>query len=348
MTACRFALVGSGNISATYVRAVAALGADRAVVAAVVSRSGRRPEGVADTIPVYDCIEAVDVPVDAVILATPNGLHHEGAAAAAARGLHVLTEKCLDVTVEAMDRMIHDCDGAGVKLGVAFQRRMSPDNQVMKRVLADGVLGRVFAADLCVKFFRDQAYYDSAAYRGTRDLDGGGPFMQQAAHNIDVFAWFFGMPSRVASMLGTYAHSIESEDHGVALLRYADGMIGTVTASTCCIPGYDAALAIHGTRGSVRMENDEIVDWQVPGVANPSDAGRFAVHSGAGNALVADTAGHEAILTDFIAAIHEDRAPAVTGESARLATELVLQIYAADTPARLTYPRGRTMVSRNH
>ena len=322
----RFVVVGSGNMAGTYAEAVGKF--DDVEIVGVVSRAGNRPAELDETTPVVPSLAAVETAYDAVILTTPNGLHHEGAVAAAALGKHVLTEKVLDVSTANMDRMTAACEQAGVKLGVAFQRRMSPDNRAVKDLLDAGACGRIYAADLEVMFYRDQAYYDSAAYRGTRDLDGGGPFMQQAAHNIDIYTWFFGMPTRVASMLDTFCHEIEGEDHGVAILRHADGMIGSITASTAAAPGHPAKLAVYTEKGSLTLTNDCVSDWNVDGVDNPSDDAAFAVHSGASSAAVSDTAGHEAILADFVAAVREDREPAVPASSARLATELILQIYA--------------------
>jgi predicted dehydrogenase len=322
----RFVIVGSGNIAGTYLQAIGNV--PEAMAVGMVSRSGRRPDRAAasDTLEVAESIAGIGTDFDAVILATPNGVHHEGCIAAAELGKHVLSEKVLEVSLQHVDAMIRACRTRGVKLGVTFQRRMSPDNVVVKDLLERKQLGRVFAADLSVKFYRDQAYYDSAPYRGTRDIDGG-PFMQQAAHNIDIYAWFFGMPETVLSMLDTFTHDIESEDHGVALLRHGNGMIGTITASTSTRPGFPARLEIHGERGTVILENDAITTWAVEGMSNPSRAGELEVHSGAASAAVTETAGHEAIIRDFIAAVREDREPAVSGESARRTTELILRIY---------------------
>lgn len=324
----RFVIVGSGNMAGTYAGLVKKL--PGMAVVGVVSRSGRKPEPLADDdVEVAAAIGTVRSDFDAVILATPNGTHHRGAIEAANLGKHVLSEKVLDVTIEAMDAAIDACRQHGVKLGVVFQRRMSPDNAAMKSVLDSGALGRIYAADLSVKFFRDQAYYDSADYRGTAGMDGG-PFMQQAAHNIDIYTWLFGSPKTVVSALGTFAHDIESEDHGTALLKYDNGMIGTIIASTVCAPGFPATLSIHAEAGTVIMENDVITEWAVEGVENPTQTGDMKIHSGASSAAVSDTAGHEAILTDFVEAVRNDRDPAVTGESARAATELVLRIYGSD------------------
>jgi predicted dehydrogenase len=320
----RFAIVGSGNISSAYIQSIGNL--PDVELVALVSRSGRRPEDLPANVPVCPSLSQVDRPFDSVILATPNGLHCQGAIKASGLGKHVLTEKVLDISREAMDRMTEACEQAGVKLGVAFQRRMSPDNVAIKKLVEAGTFGRIFAADMQVKFYRDQAYYDSAPYRGGYEVDGGGAFIQQAAHNADLLCWLFGMPDKVVSMLGTFDHDIEAEDHGTALFHYPDGMIGTFCASTVCRPGYPTRLEMHAEAGSVVMENDQITTWSVDGVDNPS-AADFDVHDGATSAAVSDTAGHEAIIRDFVQAVREDRDPAVPPASGRLATELVLQIY---------------------
>lgn len=324
----RFVIVGSGNISRTYLHAIDNL--PGVAVAAMVSRGGHRPAHLPSAIPVFTSLASVSVPFEAVILTTPNAMHHQGAIEAAHLGKHVLTEKVLDISIANMDAMTAACAAAGVKLAVSYQRRMSPDNIAMKALLDSGQLGRVFAADMRVKFYRDMAYYNSGPYRGKYALDGGGPFIQQASHNVDIFCWFFGMPDQVVSLLGTFVHPIEVEDHGVALLRYANGMIGTITASSACKPGFPPVLDIHSERGSVVMVNDDIVTWNVEGVERPAKPAGFEVHSGSNTAAVTDTAGHEAILRDFVEAVRENREPAVPASQGRLATELILKIYQAN------------------
>jgi len=163
----RFALVGSGNIANTYVQALRRV--PEASLVAIVSRSGTRPTmlGPGEQVEVGRSLGDLRTPYEAVILATPNGLHHEGAVEAAGLGRHVLTEKPLAVTLAAADQAIKACRAAGVTLGVSFQRRMSPDNIIVKALIDEGALGRILAADVAVKYYRDQDYYDSAPYRGT-------------------------------------------------------------------------------------------------------------------------------------------------------------------------------------
>jgi UDP-N-acetyl-2-amino-2-deoxyglucuronate dehydrogenase len=327
--AMRFVIAGTGNISRTYHTVISKLPGTEVV--GFVSRRGNRPAYLPSDVAVETATELDDLTVDyeAVVLATPNGLHRDGAVAAARLGKHVLTEKPLEVSLERMDAMIGACRRADVRLGVAYQRRMSPDNRALKALLDDGRLGRLYAADLSVKFFRDQAYYDSAPYRGTWEIDGGGAFTQQASHNVDLYCWFFGMPERVVSMWGTLGHDVEVEDHGVALLRHADGMIGSIIASTVARPGFPARLEVHAERGSIVLENDVITTWEADGLENPSTPPSGVIHSGA-TVAVTDTAGHEAVVSDFVQAVRERRDPAIPGESARLATELILKIYGAN------------------
>ena len=257
----KFVIVGTGNISKAYWRAIEHLSGIEVV--GFVSRSGNRPQWLPDKAEVEIALTISEVKgdFDGVILCTPNKLHHSGTIEAARLGKHVLTEKSIGISLPAIDEMISTCKGNNVKLGVAYQRRMSPDNQTMKKMLEQGKLGRVYAVDLTVKNYRDDAYYKSGAYRGTWEMDGGGPFMQQAAHQVDLYGWFFGKPEQIVSCYGTFAHDIETEDHGVAILKHKDGMIGTMIASTIAKPGFDARFEIFTEKGTVIMVNDMITTW---------------------------------------------------------------------------------------
>jgi predicted dehydrogenase len=324
----KFVIIGSGSIAGTYARALA--NAPDAELSGIVSRSGRAPAGAPEGIEVAPSLDAIKAPFDAVIVATPNGLHHLGIAAAARLGKHVICEKPLGISIPAMETALRACAENKVKLAVSYQRRLAPDNMIVKELLEQGKLGRVFACELQVKFYRDQAYYDSAPYRGNKALDGGGPFIQQGSHNIDLYAWFFGRPEKTVSMMGTFLHQIEGEDYGVAILKHADGMIGTITASTNCHPGFPARITIHSDLGYLVLENDVIVQWQMGELPNPSVSAGLKLHSGAGSAAVSNTSGHEAVISDFIEAVRFDREPAVSGEAARTATEIIIDIYGAN------------------
>ncbi len=321
----RYVLVGTGVISDTYVAALSQL--EKSQLVACVSRRGQAPRS-ASQLPVFASLAQVDIDFDAVILATPNGAHCEGAITAARLGKHVLSEKLLAVSSLQAQQMLSACQQAGVTLAVAFQRRTGADNRALKQLIATGALGKIFSAELAVKCWRPQGYYDSADYRGGWALDGGGPFIQQAAHNLDLYTWFFGLPKRLHAELGTFMHQIETEDHGAALLRFDNGMIGTLLASTATAPGFPARLEIHCEKGFIALRDDAIVDWQIEGIANPSTASNYA-HDGSKSAAVADCSAHKAIIEDFEAAIREQREPLCSGNSAALTTQLIEMIYQA-------------------
>lgn len=324
--AFRFVLVGSGNMSRTYVRAVENI--PNAGIVGVVSRSGSVPECMdPGRVEVADSISGISAEFDAVIVTTPNGLHHGPTIEAAALGKHVLTEKPLDVTIEAMDAMVAACRENSVKLGVAYQKHACPDNLAVKELLDRKQLGRVYAADVYVKYYREQSYYTLSDYRGTKAMDGGGPFMHQGSHDIDLYCWFFGKPVKVVSMLDTFAHDIEVEDHGVAILRHEDGMIGSITASTITKPGFSARMEIHAEAGTVVLKNEVIDTWEVEGIENPTHSEGIKIHDGSTSMSVEETYGHEVIIKDFIEAVQQDREPMVSADLARMATEVVLQIY---------------------
>lgn len=338
MQKLRFLLVGSGNIATTYVKAAANV--EEAEIVGVVSRNLERAKNYASANGIGaagESIERIEAEFDAVMLATPNGLHHRDTLTAARLGKHVLTEKPLEITLPKMDEMISVCREAGVRLGVSFQRRMSPANIELKKMLDSGVFGKIHVADLFVKFHRPQSYYDSAAWRGTMEVDGGGPFMQQASHNVDTMTWFFGLPRTVTAKTALLAHTgIEVEDHGTAILRYPNGMFSTIIASTVTAPGFPVRMELHCEKGSFITVNDEVVEWLIDGVRPPSVKPAKAIHSGAGAAGVAvtDTGGHEAIIRDFCEAVREGRDPAVSGEDGRRTGLVIDSIYRAAREGR--------------
>lgn len=320
----KYVIIGTGNISNTYVRAISEI--DNSEIVACVSRSGKHLP-VLPEVPSYRNLESVLEDFDAVIITTPNGFHCEGIRSAAKLGKHALTEKPLGINNKEMERTLNLCKENNITLAVAYQRRTAPDNQTIKKLIDEGALGKIFAADLTAKFYRDQAYYGSAEYRGGFQIDGGGPFMQQACHNIDIYVWFFGLPEKVVSLMGTFTHNIEVEDHGAALLKHSDGMIGTMVASTATKPGFAARLEVHSDKGGFIMVDDRITEWHFKDIPNPCNTQFSYQHDGATSASVSDTSAHKKIILDFENVIENGGTPIADGQSAKATSELILEIY---------------------
>jgi predicted dehydrogenase len=333
----KFALVGAGNISGKYVTAVKNV--DCASIVGVISRTAEKAEQFEQKQNIEhfsDNLESLEsnVDFDAVILATPSGLHADGAIEAAKMNKHVLSEKPLDITLEKIDAMTEACESAGVKLGCAFQHRAAPHNIAAYEAVQSGKLGRIYIANTFLKKYRDQDYYDSAQWRGTWDLDGGGPFIQQAAHTIDLMVWMMGRAKSVFAHTATVAHDIEVEDMGHAIVRYENGAQGVLEASTIITPGYPNRLEIHGEKGSIILTDSEIVDWVVQDTEPPKMENVGNV-SGIKDPMAIGTQGHETIIADFVEAVTRDRDPMVSPVSARLSVELILAVYESSRQGKL-------------
>ncbi|MBI1932786.1 MAG: Gfo/Idh/MocA family oxidoreductase [Ignavibacteriales bacterium] len=320
----KFVIYGSGNIANTYVSA--ANNIENAEVIGVISRSQKSPSKFPE-LKSYKNITEIEESFDAVIICTPNYFHHENAIEAAELGKHILCEKPIDIQIKSIDKMIESCRINNVKLGVSYQRRFSSDNPIIKKLIDENKLGKIFSVDLSVKNYRDDAYYNSSEYRGTYKFDGGGPFMQQASHYIDLFIWFFGKPTKLVSKLNTFIHDIEVEDHGAVICSHDNGMISTITCSTATKPGFPAKMEIYTEKGFLILENDTISHWEIDGVENPSQHKNINTHTGSATASVDDTTNHELVIKDFIEAINNNREPLISGEEAKLATEMILEIY---------------------
>lgn len=271
----------------------------------------------------FHLLERDDIDVVDVVL--PSGLHAEAGCAAARAGKHVVVEKPIDVTLDKADELIKTCQEAGVTLGVISQYRFMDGMLKMMDILQQNKLGRLIQGDAYIKWYRPQAYYDSAAWRGTWEQDGGGPFMNQGIHFIDLLIAAMGPVKSVYAKTRTFAHNIKVEDSGVAMLEFQSGAYGIIEASTATFPGLPAQLDIHGTKGTLRIEGDELAFLHIEG-EEPIRAAQ-AKTGGASDPANIDVRPFVRQFSDIIDAIRSNRRPAVSGQVARRPLELILAIY---------------------
>ena len=213
-------------------------------------------------------------------IGTPSGAHMEPAVAAAEAGKHVIVEKPLEITLKRCDAIIASCEKNNVKLSAIFPSRFHDSSIELKRAVDAGRFGRLTLGDAYVKWFRTQAYYDSGAWRGTWELDGGGALMNQAIHSVDLLTWLMGPVVEITAHMATLAHErIAVEDTAVATLRFANGALGVIEASTAAYPGYLKRIEIHGSEGSAAMEEEDVVAWDFAKKARGDDAVQQAMAS---------------------------------------------------------------------
>ena len=187
-----------------------------------------------------------------VTVCTPTGRHAEVAIEALEAGKHVIIEKPAEVTVEKTDEIIAAQRQAGKLVAVISQHRFDPATEVTVDAIRRGELGRLTSGIASIDWWRGQTYYDSGDWRGTWELDGGGALMNQGVHTVDLLVATLGRPVEVTAYTATLAHDrIEVEDVAVGVVKFANGALGVLHATTAAYPGLSARLQVHGDKGSV-------------------------------------------------------------------------------------------------
>jgi predicted dehydrogenase len=333
-----FGIIGCGMISQFHARAIAEL--RRAKLVACFDSFPAAADRLAQATGcrAYHDLDAMlaDPKVTIVTIGTPSGAHLEPAISAARAGKHVIVEKPLEITLKRCDKIIRECEANQVKLSAIFPSRFHASSVEIRRAVDEGRFGQLALGDAYVKWYRTQAYYDSGAWRGTWQLDGGGALMNQAIHSVDLLLWFMGPLAEVRAQWGTLAHErIAVEDTVVATLRFASGALGTIEATTAAYPGYLKRIELHGATGSAVMEEEDIAKWDFAKTKSRDNKIReqmAAQKSGGGGASDPAAIGHHGHMLQFrdmLEAIEKDRTPAVDGLEGRRSVEAILAIYKA-------------------
>jgi predicted dehydrogenase len=343
-----FGIIGCGMIAGFHAKAIADVPGARLVACydAVPAAAERLAQATGCT--AYRQLDEMlaDPAVSIVTIGTPSGAHLEPAVAAAKAGKHVIVEKPLEITLERCDQIISACRQAGVKLSAIFPSRFHDSSVELKRAVDEDRFGRLTLGDAYVKWFRPQSYYDSGAWRGTWELDGGGALMNQAIHSVDLLTWLMGPVAEITAFAGTLAHErIAVEDCAVAALRFANGALGVIEASTAAYPGYLKRIEIHGSEGSAVMEEEDLVKWDFARAAMRDEdirrrmTQRHSTGGGASDPAAIGHHGHARQFRDVCEAIENDRPPAIDGQEGRRSVEIILAIYqAAETGQPVKLP----------
>lgn len=343
-----FGIVGTGMIAQFHARAIEAI-PNATLVGCYDAAPGRAATFAQENgCTPYEQLEEMlaNPEIQVVTVCTPSGAHRDPAVAAANAGKHLLVEKPLEITLARCDDIIHACETNGVQLGAILPSRFTPANLELKKAIEQGRFGKLTLGDTYVKWWRTQEYYDSGGWRGTWALDGGGAYMNQAIHNVDLLYWFMGDVDHVCGLTATLAHErIEVEDTGAAVVRFKNGAIGTLEATTSVYPGLLKKTEIHGTEGSVIIEQDSILLWDFK-ESRPEDAeirekyGKTSETSGgAADPKAISFVGHQRQFEDFLAAIEQGQKPMIDGDQGRKSVELILAIYQSSWEGkRVTLP----------
>lgn len=342
-----FGIIGCGNVSTAHAAAINELTDARLI--AVCDIIAERASALAEK---YNCEYYTDIEailgredIDIICICTPSGLHSVQGMLAARAGKHVIVEKPIDVSAEAAQELIDVCHAEGVVLSVISQHRFDDDIMKLKQAITEGKFGKLNFGAAHTKWYRSQKYYDSAAWRGTLELDGGGALINQSIHYVDMLQYLMGPVTEVFGYTANRAHpAIEVEDLAVASVKFQNGALGLIEGNTAAFPGFYARLDIYGTDGSAVIVNDKLINWNLKceGVTE-ADYGFTSVENSIQNSGAikgwASTSGewhhsHKRQLADVMTAIRQARSPLITGEEGLRTLSVVLAVYEASKYGR--------------
>jgi predicted dehydrogenase len=330
-----FGIIGCGGAADVHARAILQCHKN-AKLKAIYGTNREKTTNMANK---YGCIAANsleeilnDKEITAVTVATPHGAHLEPVCAAAKAGKHILCEKPLEITCERIKEMIKCCQENKVVLSCVCQSRFYDVTQLLKKTCDEGRFGKMLLSSIQMRWYRPEEYFSKSSWHGFWELDGGGVLINQASHAIDNLVYINGVAEEVFGFSKILTHNIEVEDNICAVIKYANGSMGTIEASTSCEPGFPRRMEFSGTNGSVTIEDDKITRWEFKDSRPEDDEikkkfGGPVVSIGASTATVADATYHAKQIEELVSAIRFGTKVSMDGAESLKVVELICGIY---------------------
>ena len=335
-----FGVVGCGMIAGFHARAIADLRAAKLVACYDTVRvAAERLASQTGAAPYTDLKQMLAHPgIDVVTICTPSGLHSAQGIVAARAGKHVVTEKPMAISLAQADDLVRACDDAGVHLFVVKQNRLNPPVQLLKRAVDKGRFGRIYMANVTVRWQRPQEYYDAEPWRGTWEFDGGA-IMNQASHYVDLMQWLVGPVESVLAKTATQARRIEAEDSGIGILKFRSGALGVIEVSVLTYPkNLEGSITILGETGSVKIGGTAVNKVEHWTFAHYDDDDKL-IESANTNPPTVYGFGHEGYYRNVLGVLRGESKADTDGRAGRKSLELILGIYeSAKTGCEVPIP----------
>lgn len=324
-----FGIIGSGNVSKHHIKALSEC--KNATLVGIFSADAQSAERLAkeNGSKHFDKIEdIINCPeIDVVNICTPSGTHADIAEHLLRSGKHVMIEKPIALSSTDAEKVCLAARESGKLCAVISQLRYFDSSQRIRRAVLNGDLGKITFASAYMKYFRSPEYYSEADWRGRWDTDGG-VLMNQGIHGIDLLRYLVGEVSAVSAASRTLFHSIEADDTTAALLEFENQALGIIEGTTSVYPGYDLAIEICGTKGSVRLEGNKIVKWDSDFTHCKSDDQKNDINSGTDPNSISHI-GHLLQLENMIRAVNGEEELISDCESGKRTVTLIDSIYRA-------------------
>jgi UDP-N-acetyl-2-amino-2-deoxyglucuronate dehydrogenase len=327
----RFALVGCGRIAKRHSELLGNSQIQGACLAAVCDLVEDKSQKIGHqfSVPFFTDMHEMmrTVNIDVVVVLTESGLHAEHVVALAPYGKHIVVEKPMALTLDDADEMIRACDQGGGKLFVVKQNRFNVPVVKARQALEAGRFGKLTMGTVRVRWCRPQSYYDQAAWRGTWAMDGG-VLANQASHHVDMLEWMMGDVLSVFAMSSTAIADIEAEDTAVVILRFKNGALGAIEATTATRPkDLEGSLSIMGDGGTVEIAGFAVNAMKVWSFVKPEDGDDQVMEKYSVNPPNVYGFGHQAYYEHVVDGILNNKQHMVDGLVGRKSLELISAIY---------------------
>jgi UDP-N-acetyl-2-amino-2-deoxyglucuronate dehydrogenase len=327
----KFALVGCGRIAKRHSELLGLGQIPNATLSAVCDVDEAKAQKLASQfgVPAFTDMHRMmtDADVDVVVILTESGRHAEHTCALAKYGKHIVVEKPMALSLDDADAMIRVCDLAGIKLFVVKQNRFNVPVVQLRKALEQGRFGKLVLGTVRVRWSRDQKYYDQDSWRGTWALDGG-VLTNQASHHVDLLEWMMGDVESVYAMTTTALVNIESEDTAVVALRFRNGALGVIEATTAVRPkDLEGSVSVLGEGGSVEIGGFAVNQMKIWQFTQPTAGDEDVIAKYSVNPPNVYGFGHQAYYEHVVDCILNRKTQLVDGLQGRKSLELISAIY---------------------
>lgn len=341
----KFALIGCGRIAKRHAELLGLNQIEGAKLAAVCDLEPSKATAIGErfSVPHYTDMHAMmqSENIDAVVVLTESGNHARNVVELAQYGKHIIVEKPMALTLDDADAMIRSCDNAGVKLFVVKQNRFNVPVVKLREALEQGRFGKLILGTVRVRWCRPQEYYDQAPWRGTWAMDGG-VLTNQASHHVDMLEWMLGEVDSVFARSTTALAKIEAEDTAVVTLKFRNGALGIIEATTAVRPkDLEGSISVLGEGGTVEIAGFAVNKMKVWNFVDPMPGDDEVMEAYSVNPPNVYGFGHQAYYEHVVDCIKNNRRHLVDGLEGRKSLELINAIYESIETGKEVHLRFR-------
>lgn len=324
----KFGILGCGNIANTHADAIKNIQNAQLVGVADNKREFALAFAEKNNVKAYATYQDMlnDKELDIVCICTPSGFHAQNAILAIEHEKNVILEKPMALTLEEADTITDALKKHNSKLTVILPMRFSNDIVKAKKLIEENAFGKITLCDLTMKYYRDDNYFKSSPWRGTKKLDGGGALMNQGIHGIDAFEYIVGGIKNVTGIIKTLHHDIEVEDTAVAMVEFNNGALGVILGSTCSYPGFERVIRVNGTKGYLVLKEEKIIELMINNKKIEFNE-NLTLSNSASTAVVSNSTLHRLQIQNMINYLDGKEELLVDAEEGKKAIRVIEEIY---------------------